>query len=154
MTGWRLAWRATIAWMISAIGASLAFALALTALNLWVDPNDASEIGQTIALIWAVVVVGLLVGGGVLLAIAVLIARTWGKMRPLVECLVLAAACFGITNSGGLVQFSLTTATGVVAPMAHPAAFICAYIAPALAGALMGWLYWKIAAPKPSGAAA
>lgn len=148
MSGWRLSWRAAIAWIASAVASSLAFALVLTALNLWVDPADASKIGETIALVWAVVVVGLLVGGGVLLAIAVLIARAWGKMRPLVECLVLAAACFGITNSGGLVQFTLTTATGDVAPMAHPAAFICAYIAPALTGALMGWIYWKFTAPK------
>lgn len=148
MTGWRFSWRAVIAWIIASVVASLAFGLVLSGLNVWVAPNEADTIMQTALAIWAVVVIGLLFGGGLLLLIAVLIARSWGRMRPLVECLVLAAACFAITNSGGMVQFVLTTDTGVVAPSAHPAAFVVAYIAPALTGALMGWLYWRTAAPR------
>jgi hypothetical protein len=60
--------------------------------------------------------------------------------------LVLAAACFAITNSDGLVQFSLETDRGVVPPLTHTAAFLAAYIAPPLTGALMGWLYWRVTA--------
>jgi hypothetical protein len=89
--------------------------------------------------------VGLIVGGGALLLGAVAIARSVSWPRPIIECLALGAACFAICNSGGLVQFSLETARGVVAPMAHPAAFLAQYIVPPLTGAVMGWLYWRVA---------
>lgn len=148
MSGWRFSWRATGAWLLAGIVASLFFGVALSALNLWVDPGQGSTFWSAIGIVSAVAAVGLIVCGGILLLIAVLVARNLSWPRPTIECLVLAAACFGITNSDGLVQFTLETAHGVVAPLEHPAAFLAQYIVPPLAGALMGWLYWRVAAPK------
>lgn len=145
MTGWRFSWRAIGAWLLAGIVASLIFGAALSALNLWVDPTQTSAFWSTIGIVSAVAAVGLIFGGGVLLLIAVFIARNISWPRPTVECLVLAAACFGICNSDGFVQFSLETAQGVVAPMRHPAAFLAQFIAPPLTGAIMGWLYWRVA---------
>mgnify|MGYP001192677348 CR=1 FL=1 len=145
MSGWRFSWRATGAWLLAGIAASLFFGAALSLLNLWVDPNQTSAFFDTIGIVAGVAAVGLIFGGGVLLLVAVLVARNVSLPRPMVECLVLAAACFAICNSDGLVQFVLETERGVVAPMAHPAAFLAAFIAPSLAGVLMGWLYWRVA---------
>lgn len=145
MNGWRLSWRAVVAWLLAGIVASLFFGAALSALNLWVDPGQASAFWSTIALVAAIAAVGLICGGGALLLVAVLAARSMSWQRPIFESLVLAAACFAICNSDGLVQFSLETAQGVVKPMAHPAAFLAQYVAPPLTGAAMGWLYWLVA---------
>ncbi|MEZ5956427.1 MAG: hypothetical protein R3C27_04360 [Hyphomonadaceae bacterium] len=148
MNDWRFSWRAIGAWLFAALGASLFFGVALSGLNLWVDPEQASEFWSTLAIVAAVAAVGLLFGGGILLLVAVFAARSISWPRPILECSVLTVACFAICNSDGLVEFSLETADGVVAPMAHPAAFLAQYIAPALTGAMMGWLYWRIVAPK------
>lgn len=145
MNDWHLSWRAIGAWLIAGIVASLFFGAALSALNLWVDPGQASEFWNSIALVSLIAAIGLIVGGGVLLLVAVLAARSISWPRPIVECLVLAAACFAICNSDGLVQFTLETPTGVVAPMAHPAAFVAQFIVPPVTGAIMGWLYWLVA---------
>ena len=145
MNDWHFSWRALGAWLLSGIVASLFFGAALTGLNLWVDPAQASGFWNTIAVVAAVAAVGLIVGGGLLLLAAVFAARNISWPRPIIECLVLAVACFAICNSDGLVQFTLETANGVVAPMAHPAAFLATFIAPPLTGALMGWLYWRVA---------
>jgi hypothetical protein len=130
--------------------AALAFGVSLSALNLWVDPAETSTFGSTAGLVAAITGVGLLGGGGALLIIVTLLVRVTQFSRPLTECLVLALACFAITNSGGFVQFTLETSSGDVAPFAHPAAFITAFIAPPLTGALMGWLYWRIVRPSLS----
>lgn len=148
MSGWHLSWRATGAWLLAGVIAALFFGLALTLLNLWVDPGQTSAFFNTIGIVAAVAAVGLIFGGGVLLLVAVFAARNISLPRPVLECLVLAAACFAICNSDGLVQFSLETERGVVAPMAHPAAFLAQFIAPPLAGAIMGWLYWRVATPS------
>lgn len=145
MSGWRFSWRALGAWLISSVVASAFFGAALSALNLWVDPAQASVFFSTIGIVAAVAALGLIIGGGILLLLAVLAARSVSWPRPTIECVVLAAACYAICNSDGLVQFSLETADGLVAPMAHPAAFIAAFIVPPLTGALMGWLYWLVA---------
>lgn len=145
MNDWHFSWRATGAWLLAAVVASLFFGMSLTALNLWVDPTESSEVFSTIGIVAAVAGVGLIVGGGILLLIAVLVARSVALPRPIVEALLLAAACFAICNSDGLVQFTLETQAGDVDPTAHPAAFIAAFVAPPLTGALMGWLYWRVA---------
>ncbi len=146
MSGWRFSWRATGAWLFAGLMAALFFGAALSLLNLWVDPGQTSAFFSTIGIVAAVAGVGLIIGGGILLFVAVLVARSITWPRPVVECLVLAAACFAITNSDGLVQFSLETDRGVVLPLTHTAAFLAAYIAPPLTGALMGWLYWRVTA--------
>lgn len=140
---WRFTWRATGAWLVASVLASLFFGLALTLLNLWVDPGQTSAFFSTIGIVAAVAGVGLIFGGGILLLVAVLAARNMSLPRPIVECLVLAVACFAITNSDGLVQFSLETAQGVVGPMTHPAAFLAQLIVPPLTGVIMGLLYWR-----------
>jgi len=145
MSRWRFSWRAVGAWLFAGAVASLFFGAALSALNLWVDPEGASAFFNTIGIVAAVAAFGLIVGGGVLLLVAVLAARNMSWPRPVLECLVLAVACFAICNSDGLVQFVLETERGVVAPMTHPAAFIAAFIAPPVTGALMGWFYWRLA---------
>lgn len=145
MSGWGFSWRAIGAWLLAGAVASLFFGLALSALNLWVDPEGTSAFFNTIGIVAAVAAIGLTLGGGVLLLIAVLIARNISWPRPIVECVVLAAACFAICNSDGLVQFVLETDRGPVAPLAHPAAFLAAFIAPPLTGVLMGWLYFRVA---------
>ena len=145
MSGWGFSWRAIGAWLFAGIVASLFFGVALSALNLWVDPGQTSAFFSTIGIVAAVAAFGLIFGGGVLLLIAVLIARNISWPRPAIECLVLAVACFAICNSDGLVQFSLETARGVVAPMSHPAAFLAQFIVPPLTGAIMGWLYGRAA---------
>lgn len=145
MSSWRFSWRATAAWLLAGVAASLLFGLALSLLNLWVDPHQTSGFFSTIGIVAAVAGVGLIFGGGILLLAAVLAARNISWPRPIVECLVLAAACFAITNSDGLVQFTLETAQGDVAPMAHPAAFLAQFIVPPLTGAVMGWIYWRVA---------
>lgn len=145
MNDWHLSWRATGAWLLAGIVASLLFGAALSALNLWVDPGQASGFWNTIVVVAAIAAVGLIVGGGILLLAAVLAARSISWPRPVLECLVLAAACFAICNSDGLVQFTLETPTGVVAPIAHPAAFLAQFIVPPLTGVVMGWLYWLVA---------
>jgi hypothetical protein len=145
MSGWRFSLRATGAWLLAGVVAALFFGLALSALNLWVDPEGTSAFFNTIGIVAAVAAIGLILGGGVLLLVAVLIARNISWPRPVIECLILAGACFAICNSDGLVQFVLETDRGPVAPLAHPAAFLAAFIAPPLTGALMGWLYWRVA---------
>ena len=145
MSGWRFSWRATGAWLLGGIVASLFFGLALAALNLWVDPEGTSAFFDTIGNVAAVAAIGLIFGGGALLLLAVLAARNISWPRPVIECVVLAVACFAICNSDGLVQFVLETDRGPVAPLAHPAAFCAAFIAPQLTGAIMGWLYWRVA---------
>ena len=145
MSGWRFSWRAVGGWLFAGIAASLFFGFALSALTLWVDPEQRSAFFDSIGIVAAVAAVGLIVGGGALLLIAVLIARTISLPRPIMECVILAGACFTICNSDGLVQFVLETERGVVAPMSHPAAFVAQFIVPPLTGALMGWLYWRIA---------
>lgn len=148
MNDWHLSWRAAGAWLLAGIVASLFFGAALAALNLWVDPEQASEFWNTIAIVAAIAGVGLMFGGGALLLVAVLAARSISWPRPILECAVLAFACFAICNSDGLVQFTLETPTGVVAPMAHPAAFLAQYVVPPLTGAVMGWLYWRISGAR------
>lgn len=145
MNDWHLSWRATGAWLLAGVVASLFFGVALSALNLWVDPGQMSEFWNTIGVVAAIAGVGLIVGGGALLLVAVFAARSISWARPFLECVVLAVACFAICNSDGLVQFTLETPTGVVAPMAHPAAFLAQYVVPPLTGAVMGWLYWVVA---------
>ena len=145
MSDWRFSLRATGAWLLASVAASLFFGMALAALNIWVDPPEAAEFLNTVAIVAAIAGVGLLIGGGLLLLVAVLAARNVSLPRPLIECVVLGLACLTITNSGGLVEFSLETPQGDLAPMAHPAAFLAAFIVPPLTGALMGWLYWRVA---------
>jgi hypothetical protein len=114
------------------VAAALLFGVTLSALNIWVDPTEAATFFAAAGIVAAVAGVGLLLGGGVLLLAAVFVARSISWPRPLVECAVLALACLAITNSGGLVEFSLETPRGHVAPMDHPAAFLAAYVAPPL----------------------
>lgn len=144
---WRLSWRATGAWLAASIVSALAFGLALAALDAWADTaSDAGAFLQTLGVVAAVAAVGLSVGGGLLLLAAVFAARAWRLARPWTECATLASACFAVTNIGGLVQFSLDTPAGDLRPFDHPAAFIVTYLAPPFAGALMGWLYWRLTA--------
>lgn len=150
MSGWRLSWRATGAWLAASLIAALFFGAVISAMNVWADPTDAGMFLSTAILAAAVAGAGLLAGGGVLLLISVAIARARRLPRPWLECAVLAAACSAITNSGGLVQFSLETPSGELQPGDHPAAFIVAHLAPALTGVLMGWVYWVIASRHPS----
>jgi hypothetical protein len=147
VTVWRFSWRAIGAWLASALVASAAFGLVLTLLDLWTDPSARNP--GMFAMVWAAVAavaaVGLIAGGGLLLVAASLIARCTRWPRPALEIAVLAAACFAVTNIDDTVTFNLDAPQGQLAPLDHPAAFITAYLAPPLAGALMGWLYWRFA---------
>lgn len=147
MTGWRFSWRAIGAWLASALVASAAFGLLLTLLDLWTDPSARNP--GMFASVWTVVAgvaaAGLVAGGGLLLLAASLIARVTRWPRPALETALLAGACFAVTNVNNMVSFTLDAPQGQLAPFDHPAAFLTAYVAPPLAGALMGWLYWRFA---------
>jgi hypothetical protein len=143
---WRFSFRALGAGLAAALIAAIAFGLVLALFNAWVDVSGRSLQGFALmaAQVASVAIVALAVGGGLLLILVSIVAQMLNAPRPWTDVAVLAGACALVTTVGGI-DFQLTNAEGPIAPGQHPAAFMVAYVAPALAGAAMGLLYHSLA---------
>jgi hypothetical protein len=146
MNVWCFSWRAVGASLAAALIAAIAFGLALALCNAWVDATGRSFQGFALmaAQVAGVAAAGLIVGGGALLILVSVVASILKAPRPWTDAAVLAIGCALVTTVGGI-DFQLTNSEGPIPPGQHPAAFIVAYVAPALAGAAMGLIYRQFA---------
>lgn len=147
MRGWRLSWRAAIAWVLSALITGAFYGMSLSICNVLISPSEMQDFGVASAvLVGAGFAIFLVIGGvsDLISSVAWRLAKWWP--RPLAEMALCVGACSTAIYVFG-VDIAFSNNGHQISTSSNPVAFYGIVVAPVVAGLMAPLLYWVIARP-------